>query len=110
MSRYIDADKIEEVIRNDIPLKYFMTSSYNVAIKNGLKIAEILNDKIPTADVIEVVRCEKCKYYICKNGRDMCKRNAVYYECSQDYIGLVAICGRTHFCGYGVRMDGGVEE
>lgn len=54
MSRYIDADRIEEVIRNDVPLKYFMTSSYNGAIRNGLKIAEILNDKIPTADVEEV--------------------------------------------------------
>lgn len=63
MSRYIDADKIEEVIRNDVPLKYFMTSSYNVAIQNGLKIAQILNDKIPTVDVVEVVRCKDCPYF-----------------------------------------------
>lgn len=35
MSRYIDADKIEEVIRNDVPLKYFMTISYNGAIRNA---------------------------------------------------------------------------
>ncbi len=63
MSRYIDADKIEEVIRNEVPLKYFMTSSYNFAIKNGLKIAEILNDKIPTADVVEVVHCKDCRHY-----------------------------------------------
>lgn len=63
MSRYIDADKIEEVIRDDVPLKYFMTISYNEAIRNALKIAEILDYKIPTADVIEVVRCKDCRHY-----------------------------------------------
>ena len=48
MSRYIDADKIEEVIRKNVPLKYLMTSSYDEVIVNGLKIAKILNGELPT--------------------------------------------------------------
>lgn len=99
MSRYIDADKIEEVIRNDVPLKYFMTSSYNVAIKNGLKIAEILTDKVPTADVKEV-----------KHGEWITDKDG-FVTCSE--------CGEEHtwddfrptFCDTcGARMDGGFEE
>lgn len=35
-----------------------------MAIQNGLKIAEILNDKISTADVVEVVRCKDCPYFV----------------------------------------------
>lgn len=98
MSRYIDADKIEEVIRNDVPLKYLMTSSYDVAIKNGLKIAEILNDKIPTADVEEV-----------KHGEWITDKDG-YVTCSE--------CGEEHtwddfrppFCDMcGARMDGGLK-
>lgn len=103
MSRYIDADKIEEVIRNDVPLKYFMASSYNVAIKNGLKIAEILNDKIPTADVVEVKHRQWSSFPAYKNTyTDMC------YRCME--------CGcvdtdPTNFCpSCGARMDGGVKE
>lgn len=100
MSRYIDADKIEEVIRNDVPLKYFMTSSYNVAIQNGLKIAEFLNDKIPTADVKEVKHGQWSSFPAYKNNyTDIC------YECTE--------CGCVdtdpmNFCpNCGARMDGG---
>lgn len=103
MSRYIDVDKLG-IGRADP--KIFNNPEY----ANGWNSAIEIIEKAPTADVVEVVRCEKCKYYVCKNGRDMCKRNAVYNEYSQDYMGLVAIGGRTHFCGYGAKMDGGVKE
>lgn len=99
MSRYIDADKIEEVIRNDVPLKYFMTSSYNVAIKNGLKIAEILNDKIPTSDVKEV-----------KHGQWIKDRNFNddLVRCSACHI---LSDRQPNYCPYcGARMDGGVNN
>lgn len=104
MSRYIDSDKIEEVIRNDVPLKYFMTSSYNVAIKNGLKIAEFFNDKIPTADVKEV-----------KHGQwNIVLDESILEHYNNDVdIFACSICGikskrPTIFCpSCGARMDGG---
>lgn len=102
MSRYIDADKIEKVIRNYVPLKYFMASSYNRAIQNGLKIAEILNDKIPTSDVVEVIRCKDCKNCFCMNDRYMCKRGAIYNDSNGEFYGLCAVA-KEHFCSYGER-------
>ena len=107
MSRYIDADKIEEVIRNYVPLKYFMASSYSRAIKNGLKIAEILNDKIPTADVKEV-----------KHGQWNTVLDESILEHYNNDVDIFAcsICGIKSkrpaiFCpSCGARMDGGVKE
>lgn len=107
MSRYIDADRIEEVIRNDVPLKYFMTSRYNVAIRNGLKIAEILNDKIPTADVKEV-----------KHGQwnTVLDESILEHYNSDVYSLTCSICGNTEkhiskFCPFcGARMDEEVKE
>lgn len=96
MSRYIDANKIEEVIKNDVPLRYFMASDYDVAVQNGLKIAEILDDKIPTADVKEV-----------KHGEWITDKDG-FVTCSE--------CGEEHtwddfrptFCDMcGARMDDG---
>lgn len=97
MSKYIDSDKIEEVIINDVPLKYFRAISYNVAIRNGLKIAEILNDKIPAADVVEVVRCKDCPYFR-------------PYTRVVDFDGRCRAHGRetdkTEFCSIGCKTKG----
>lgn len=49
MSRYIDADKIPYVISEDGCLDDF---AYRYDI-----------NEVPTADVVEVVRCKDCKYY-----------------------------------------------
>lgn len=102
MSRYIDADRIEDVIINDVPLKYFRARSYNGAIRNGLKIAEILNDKIPTADVKEVKHGQWLKHY---------QSGVIVSE------GFVSSCcnmwneRKSNYCpNCGAPMDGGDEE
>lgn len=104
MSRYIDADKIEEVIRNDVSFKYLMASNYSEAIINRFKIAEILNDKIPTADVKEV-----------KHGQWNTVLDESILEHYNNDVDTFAcsICGikskrPTNFCPFcGARMDGG---
>lgn len=61
MSRYIDADKLYELIR---------TNDYKLATKNGsidyemftVGIKQAIN-KMPTADVVEVVHCKDCRHY-----------------------------------------------
>lgn len=50
MSRYIDADKIQEKICKRVN---------NPAIRGWLNA--LINEE-PIADVVEVVRCEECKY------------------------------------------------
>ncbi len=110
MSRYIDADKIKEVIRNDVPLKYFMTSSYDVAIINALKVAEILNDKIPTADVKEVKHGEWIEDK--KDSSSQCSVCGWYTDYDYDYVTNNGLGNEDFlFCGHcGARMDGGVKE
>lgn len=61
MSRYIDADKLYELIR---------TNDYKLATKNGsidygmftVGIKQAIDEQ-PTADVAEVVRCKDCKHF-----------------------------------------------
>lgn len=107
MSRYIDADKIEEVIRNDVSFKYLMASNYSEAIINRFKIAEILNDKIPTADVKEV-----------KHGQWNTVLDESILEHYNNDVDTFAcsICGikskrPTNFCPFcGARMDDGLRR
>lgn len=91
MSRYIDAEKIEEVIRKKVPLKYLMANSYGRAKSNGTRIAEILYDNIPTADVVEVVRFKDCKYFMFS---DFC-------------CGHLEVVNPYDFCSHGERKNGG---
>ena len=61
MSKYIDADKLYELIR---------TNDYKLATKNGsidygmftVEIKQAI-DKMPTDDVVEVVHCKDCRHY-----------------------------------------------
>ena len=52
MSRYIDA----EYDLHKLPFYYDFSDDELIAIHSALK-------GIPTADVVEVVRCKDCKYY-----------------------------------------------
>ena len=51
----------------------------------------------PTADVVEVVRCEKCKY-----GKSY--DDGVSFVCNKD-VWVTAAHG-DHFCSYGKQKDG----
>lgn len=86
MGRYIDADAI----------KYFVSVTndgcfYRVAFKDEI-------DKIPTADVVEVVRCKDCKYgelksYAPPSCRYYCKYSALYHA-------------KNFYCSMGERREG----
>lgn len=47
---------------------------------------------LPTADVVEVVRCENCKFYCFNRGATYCTHKA----------GLVSTW-QSNYCGYGER-------
>ena len=61
----------------------------------GLITASIEAKALPTADVVEVVRCKDCKHftagYCC---RDIKGRSQMHYM------------GDNAFCSYGAKMDG----
>lgn len=65
-------------------------------------IKEIM-DNLPTADVVEVVRCKDCKYtdvHICP----ITGKETLFCEFGRRGIKPEAV-NPTHFCGYGERKD-----
>lgn len=57
MARYIDADKLKE--RLEI-ISVVSDDLYGMGINRGLDRADAEIDMLPTADVVEVVRCKDC--------------------------------------------------
>ena len=93
MSRLVDAEDVEESI--DIALERF-------TIPNGLQ--DRLHNQIgavPTADVVEVVRCKDCKYlkpYTSQYGTGQ------FCECPCSFGGQ-GIKKPDDYCSYGERRD-----
>lgn len=104
MSKYISIEEVERTICNYTPLNLFMKKNMSDAGNSIVSITEIISKKAKPADVVEVVRCEKCKYYILFNGCDMCKRRALYNDYFKEYYGLTAT-DKHNFCSYGERKD-----
>lgn len=105
------ADELRQLIRENptLPLLVFagenantgdysyMSCSYIKAYRGEfLDCAQSVNDErlTPTADVVPVVRCKDCKYYVYQYcTRDIKCRTNMFYMCADD------------FCSYGERKD-----
>lgn len=91
MSRYIDADKIPYVISEDGCLDDF---AYRYDI-----------NEVPTADVVEVVRCKDCKFNVANMEIDE--------NDGTDYSGEDIVCSYfmtdglepNDYCSYGERSE-----
>lgn len=89
MSRYIDADKAMEIWEDD---NYILMSSQKAKMK-------ILLDAVPSADVVEVVRCKDCKYlkpFASQYGAGQ------FCECPCSFGGQ-GIKKPNDYCSYGER-------
>ena len=88
MSRYIDEISARE-------------SFQDVLAYMGSEVKRMLK-KVPTADVVEVVRCKDCKYcfrYIRPNYE---RYECEYKGCSDEAVDYV---DPTHYCSYGERKE-----
>lgn len=90
---YIEREKARELIIN----------FGKGAIEDGMKTLDPVDDiillssgfdLIPTADVVEVVRCKDCKNLMFSD---------FYGECSKGYMGIVS---PDDYCSRGERKDG----
>ena len=79
MPRYIDAEKIK----------------FTEYINGDVTVSKCFVEKIPTADVVEVVRCKDCKYF---NG----KIDVLCERCGD----IDEPCGGCHYTG-GCTYDDG---
>lgn len=81
MSRYIDADKIEYTPISE-PRGNGIYTDCEIAHKDQI-------DDMPTADVVEVVRCKDCKH---RKKNTFCLHNMRYED-------------DNGFCSYGERAE-----
>ncbi len=86
MAEYIDR---EDLIKN---LNKFAPEHYTALVNQIIT-------KQPTADVVEVVRCSKCKYR--KDDGDY----ITGHYCSKRNVNGGRFCRDNDFCSYGERID-----
>lgn len=107
MNRYKDIDLCAKLIKKEFSLiKSSGVSMYQKGRRDGLVLANaILRDdkRVHTADVIEVVRCKDCKYFLDKHREDrqgicMCGEKDTSY--ASDFYPYA-----NDFCSYGERKD-----
>ena len=100
LPRYIDAmlRHTEEFLRDphgkdpESGIEHYKHAECNWAF-----ISEMMAELKPAADVVEVVRCEKCEY-----GESY--DDGVSFVCNKDAWATAA--HGDHFCSYGKRKDG----
>lgn len=95
MARYIDADEVKKAIEESWD---GCLGSYdsNEIVVNDLWVI----DKVPTADVVEVVRCKDCKHLEILNGK------SVFARCNRHNFPFISFGNadtRTWFCADGER-------
>lgn len=91
MAKYIEREAVINVVANN---------PYNVAFKTSKTIQEI--EKIPSADVVEVVRCKECKHayinsFSAQSGVALCK----FWSNRAEGNNLVV--QQDDYCSYGER-------
>ena len=71
-----------------------------------------LLDKIPAADVVEVVRCRECKHGIWDEDEQMykCVVSADFCEEIGDFFGFIEYEEADFYCGRGERRDNNAAD
>lgn len=91
MSRYIDADKFRKTLIKRFGCVPSLTD-YSTMLSNDIHIDDAIN-LVPTADVVEVVRCKDCEYcheYTKWNGKDFLACNRLTELCDGQVVEVVA--------------------
>jgi hypothetical protein len=87
MAEYIERENAQIFLRTECLAKY------PTSFANGLLAAADQLNKLPTADVVEVVRCKDCKHLMFSD---------CYGECTK---ALFSIVSPNDFCSYGERKE-----
>ena len=96
-----------EALMNQIRLTASRTNLGEIKPNNisGMEICGLILNA-PAADVVKVVRCDKCKHLTVHNSPTLyayCEKTHFRFEPFQTDT-------RTHFCGFGERKDGAENE
>lgn len=106
MARYIDADALKENLNEIARHSFTLDDGYQYFIKGLIRADDAINE-IPTAAVVEVVRCKDCKHLEIINGPH------IYARCNLHEFPIISfgvIDTREWFCADGERRDDGGES
>ena len=92
---YIEKEKAQIFLRTECLAKY--PSSF----ANGLLAAADQLNKLPTADVVEVVRCKDCKHF----STSKYHTGEEYTCCDMWSYDEMIECKENGFCSYGERKE-----
>lgn len=95
MPEYIERQKLI----NAIPI---VNEDKQISLYGAVADFMVIALSIPTADVVEVVRCKECEYLLFDT--EYCKLHNRGYCKFDDTIKQP-----NHFCGYGTRKEGAEE-
>ena len=62
LEKVIEAKAVDNLLYEELPMKYFYGRSLDTAVKNQAAIREKVA-QIPAVDAVPVVRCSECKHY-----------------------------------------------
>ena len=96
MAKYINADELFTNLDTiEYPVAEFSIDDYVDGFSDGISTAMKEVMAMPSADVMEVVRCLDCKYY--KTGKD--------YEAYCNHINGLDEAKDNDFCSYGEKRN-----
>lgn len=105
MSRYIDADKLKEMVNRQYSYCHGYTGTKKDIYREALlAVKSAIHCQSVSKDMQEVIRCKDCEHCLYINDRYMCKRNAIYNDSYKEFYGLCAVA-KDHFCSYGERKE-----
>ena len=91
MAKYYNAETLLEFVKQNTP---------NIDGETTMECVERAIKEAPTADVVEVVRCKKCK---CVKTHTCPITGIKTLFC--DYSTTPEVVEPTHYCGYGERKN-----
>ena len=94
MAEYIEREKVVKYLRSR---SGDFIDDYGKGWSNGISAAAKICEKVPAADVVEVVRCKDCKYWDC----GVCELHSE--EPDQYSTGLEIEMFADDYCSYGER-------
>lgn len=101
MLEYIERGAVQKMINKlaNEPHYYHRDETFF----DGIATVNIDLCDIPTADVVEVVRCKDCEYFVIKPNYRLCS-----HKLNRTLNSLLEVSS-NHFCSYGKRKEGAEE-
>ena len=103
MNDYIKREDALDSIEKYEPTYKFNMSEREQGYNNGLEISACAISNLPSADVVEVVRCKDCEFW--NKDENVLNNRGICDEWSDYEGGISRYTGSDDYCSYGERKE-----